>query len=173
VRYDDPGRGNQVTTIHLKKYHTLRRQNYDKWKGSLHRANRELRAFSLVFRFARGEGWTTNNPMEPIKLKKLPGRKHIHISDGMLDAVYEKGTIALQDAIDLAYFLGQRPADILTLSVINKRDGRLEYRQGKTGTLQRIEINEEIDSLLKRIDARKAQYAVHSLYLRWMNMGRR
>lgn len=85
----------------------------------------------MVFRYARSIGLTKNDPKESITLKKLPGRKKIYITDDMLDAVYAAGSIALKDAMDLAYLIGQRPADVLSMSAMNIKDDILEYRQGR------------------------------------------
>ncbi len=154
-----------VTPIHLKKYHTLRCRDSDHWKGSIHRANREVSILGMIFKYARSEGWTRNDPKESITLKKMPGRKNIYIYDEMLDAVYARAPIDLRDAIDLAYAIGQRPADVLKLIETDIRDGMLEYRQGKTGTPQRIAIAGQLADLLKRIEDRKATHKVHCLYL--------
>ncbi len=155
----------QVTPIHLKKYHSLRCKDCDDWKGSIHRANREVSILGMIFKYARSEGMTTNDPKESITLKRMPGRKNVYIYDEMLDAVYEKSPQDLRDAIDLAYYIGQRPADVLKLIETDIRDGMLEYRQGKTGTPQRIAITGQLADLLKRIEDRKATHKVHCLYL--------
>jgi integrase len=154
-----------VTPAHLKEYHKLRCVDSDKWKGSKHRANRELQILGMIFRFARGESWTTNDPKEPVKLKKLPGRENVYIYDEMLSAVYNSGSIALKDAMDLAYVIGQRPADCLSMSIVNIRGDMLEYRQSKTGKGQRVKICNALADLLQRIEARKTEHKVHSLYL--------
>lgn len=155
----------QVTPIHLKKYHSRRCKDCDDWKGSIHRANREVSILGMIFKYARSEGLTKNDPKESITLKRMPGRKNVYIYDEMLDAVYEKSPQDLRDAIDLAYYIGQRPADVLKLIETDIRDGMLEYRQGKTGTPQRITITGPLADLLKRIEDRKATHKVHCLYL--------
>ena len=154
-----------VTPPHLRQHYARRCTDTDDWKASKHRAARELSVLGMIFCYARGQGWTTNDPKESVKLKKLPGRKHVYIYDEMLDAVYEKAPADLRDAMDLAYYIGQRPADVLQLSDTNIRDGMLEYRQGKTGLPQRIAIAGPLATLMKRIDERKASHHVRSLYL--------
>ncbi len=166
-----------IPSADLRKHHERRQSDlYDDkgdliWQGSLHRANREISVMGMIFRFARDQGLTKNDPREPIKLKKLPGRKHVYIHDEMLQAVYEKSPPDLQEAIDLGYYIGQRPVDLLAMAVINVRDGKLEYRQRKTGTPQRIVQTPPLKELLDRIAARKARIekerpsTVHSLTL--------
>jgi integrase len=132
---------------------------------SKHRALREKSVLSMLFNWAIEREFAKFNPAGVVKTKRLPGRKHVYISDDMLDAVYTQAPQDLRDAIDLAYYIGQRPADLLTMTLVKIRDGFLEYRQGKTTTPQRIAINDDLGALLKRIEDRKAQYQVHSLYL--------
>lgn len=132
---------------------------------SIHRAQREVAVLGMIFRFARSIGLTKNDPKEAITLKKMPGRRGVYISDEMLEAVYSKASIDLKEAMDLAYYIGQRPADVLAMSKINIKDGILEYRQAKTGMPQRIAITGQLDDLLKRIEQRKASHPIHSLYL--------
>jgi integrase len=149
----------QITPAHLNKY--LMKRGVE----SKHRAQREVAILGMIFRFARGLGLTKNDPKEAVTLKKLPGRKAIYISDDMLDAVYSKAAIDLKDAMDLAYYIGQRPADVITMRKVNAKDGYLEYRQGKTGTPQRIALIGPLAELLERIERRKAEHAVTSIYL--------
>lgn len=149
----------QVKPSHLKSYLAKRGQE------SKHRAQREVTVLGMIFRWARAIDLTNNDPKEPVKLKKLPGRKNVYIHDDLLDAVYQKAPIDLKDAMDLAYFIGQRPSDLLTMTISNKRDGWLEYRQGKTGTSQRIAISGQFEELLNRIEARKTEHKVHSIFL--------
>lgn len=132
---------------------------------SKHRALRERAVFSMLFNWCIAREFCTFNPAGVIKTKRLPGRKHVYIHDEMLDAVYEKSPQDLKDAIDLAYFIGQRPADVLSMTLVKIRDGFLEYRQGKTKTPQRVAINADLAALLARIEERKATHKVHSLFL--------
>jgi integrase len=132
---------------------------------SKHRALREKAVMSMIFNWAIERGFAKFNPAGVVKTKRLPGRKNIYIHDEMLDVVYEQSPQDLKDAIDLAYYVGQRPADLLSMTLVKVRDGWLEYRQGKTTTPQRIAINGELAALLARIEARKAEYKVHNLSL--------
>jgi integrase len=132
---------------------------------SKHRALREKAVLSMLYSWAIEREFCKFNPAGVVKTKRLPGRKHVYIHDEMLDAVYEQAPQDLRDAIDLAYYIGQRPADLLSMTLIKIRDGFLEYRQGKTNTPQRIAINDELAALLKRIELRKAEHQVVSMYL--------
>lgn len=148
-----------VSTKLIKLYHR------DRSEESIHRARREVQILGMLFRWARGAELTKNDPTEPIKLKGLPGRKNVEITDDMLDAVYVQGVQPLKDAIDLAYYMSQRPADVLKASETDIKDGFIFVRQNKTGMPLRIEIEGGLAQTIERIQARKRTYAVRSLAL--------
>jgi integrase len=133
--------------------------------SSKHRALREKAVLSMLYSWAMARDYCTNNPAGAVKTKRLPGRKHVYIHDDMLDAVYDQAPQDLKDAIDLAYYIGQRPADLLSMTLVKIRDGMLEYRQGKTNTPQRIALVGGLAELIERIQARKAEHKVTSLYM--------
>lgn len=132
---------------------------------SKHRAQRERSVFAMLFAWCIAREFCTFNPAAAVKGKRLPGRKHIDISDEMLAAVYQAGSDALRDAIDLAYFIGQRPADVLKVSETDIRDGLLHVRQNKTGTTIRYPITGGLAELIDRIRQRKKENDVHCLAL--------
>lgn len=132
---------------------------------SKHRALREKAVMSMIFNWAIERGFAKFNPAGAVRTKRLPGRKHVYIHDEMLNAVYEQSPQDLKDAIDLAYYIGQRPADLLSMTLVKVRDGWLEYRQGKTGTPQRIALVGGLAEVIDRIQKRKAEHKVESLFL--------
>lgn len=134
-------------------------------KVSKHRALREKSVMSMLYGWAIAREYCTTNPAGAVKTKRLPGRKHIYIHDDMLDAVYAKSPQDLKDAIDLAYYVGQRPGDLLSMTIVKIRDDMLEYRQNKTTTPQRIPLVGALAELLERIQLRKAEHKVTSMYL--------
>ncbi len=134
-------------------------------KTSKHRALREKAVMSMLYAWAMAREYCTTNPAGAVKTKRLPGRKNIYIHDDMLDALYEQSPPDLKDAIDLAYYVGQRPGDLLGLTMVKIRDGMLEYRQSKTTTAQRIAMVGGLAEVIERIQARKAEHKVTSLFL--------
>lgn len=134
-------------------------------KASKHRALRERNVMAMIYAWAIERDFCQFNPAGAVKSEKLPGRKHIYIHDDMLDAVYEHSPDDLKDAMDLAYYLGQRPGDLLDLTLVKIRDGMLEYRQRKTTTPQRIELTGGLSSVIERIQERKAQHQIASMFL--------
>lgn len=145
----------------------------DRRKESEHRAQRERAILSMVFRWAMARDWCSHNPVAAVAGKRLPGRRAVVITDAQLDAVYQAAGQPLRDALDLAYFLGQRPADLLRLSETDIRDGLLELRQAKTGEPLRFAIAGQLADLLERIAERKRSHPVRSLALLIDERGRR
>lgn len=135
-------------------------------KETKHRALREKTVLSMVYTWAMQRDYCTVNPVAPLKHKKLPGRKDVYITDDLLDSVYQQASPALKDAMDLAYYLGQRPADVLKMSESDIRAAFFDFSQGKTGTGMRITATAtDLENLMKRISQRKSQYPVHCLQL--------
>ena len=132
---------------------------------SKHRALREKAVLSMVYTWAIARDFCTVNPVAAIKSKRLPGRKSVYITDEMLDAVYQKASPSLKDAIDLAYYLGQRPADVLKLSESDIRGGSFDFSQNKTGKGMVIEAGGELDALIKRMNERKANFPIRRMQL--------
>lgn len=132
---------------------------------SKHRALREKAVLSMLYNWAIEREFATFNPAGVLKTKRLPGRKHVYIHDEMFDALYEQAPPDLKDAIDLAYYMGQRPIDLLSLTLVKIRDDMMEYRQSKTGTPQRIALVGGLAEVIERIQKRKAEHKVESLFL--------
>jgi integrase len=99
-----------------------------------------------------------------VKGFKETGRD-VYVEDDAFKAVWTAADIPLRDAMDLAYLTGQRPADTLSMSVTDVRDGALHVRQRKTGKALRIEVVGELAAVLERIAARKKELKVHALRL--------
>lgn len=149
----------QVKASHVTLYIERRIQS------SEHRALREKAVMSMLYSWAIERDFCQFNPAGAVKTKKLPGRKNIYITDEMLDKVYEQSPQDLRDAIDLAYYIGQRPGDLLDMTLVKIRDGMLEYRQSKTSTPQRVALVGALAEVIERIQARKAEHQVVSMFL--------
>lgn len=149
----------EVRPSHVTLYIDLRT------KESRHRALREKAVLSMVYSWAMARDFCTTNPVAAIKTKRLPGRKNVYIDDDMLESVYKHAGPALRDAMDLAFFTGQRPADVLRMSETNVRDGALVFTQGKTGKPMSITVAGDLARLVERMAERKRKFAVRSLAL--------
>lgn len=138
----------------------------DRSKQSPHRARREKAVLGMVYAWCQARDFCKTNPVAAsLKLKRLPGRKNVYIEDDMLAAVYVHASDALKDAIDLAYYLGQRPADVLKLSEHDIRNGNFDFKQNKTGKPMRIGAGGDLDLLISRMAERKSKFAVRCLQL--------
>jgi integrase len=136
------------------------------------RANREKALFSHIWNKAREWGLTDlANPCAGIKGYSEPGRD-IYTENDVFEAVWKAGDQTLRDAMDLAYLSAQRPADVLSASELDIKDGALHFEQGKTGKKLRIQIVGELAILIERIKARKQSYKVHTLALICTDTGR-
>ena len=158
---DPPAPLESIKPVNVRQYLTWRTR-----EGSAHvRANREKALLSHIWNFARDKGYTDlPNPCAGIKGFKEKGRD-AYVEDNQYRAIWEHADTCLRDAMDLAYLIGQRPADVLQLTEMDARDGALHVRQGKTGVKVRIEIVGELAAVLERIRTRKRGYVVHSTRL--------
>ncbi|PHV10894.1 tyrosine-type recombinase/integrase [Chitinimonas sp. BJB300] len=115
------------------------------------RANREKALLSHIFNRAREWGLTDRpNPCEGVKGHRETGRDK-YVSDEEYRAVWEQAHFTVQDAMDLAYYSGQRPADVLKLKRSDIQDGALCIKQNKTGKKLRISITGKLDEVISRI----------------------
>lgn len=131
------------------------RKYLDHRRAAPYAANREKALLSHIFNFARNAGLTTKaNPCAGIKGHDEPGRD-VYIDDEVYSAVWDCAEPALQDALDLAYLTGQRPADVLKMSRADVRDGEMTVVQNKTGAKLRVEITGQLATLMERIKSRK------------------
>lgn len=145
-------------------------RKYLDWRRSAPvRANREKALLSHIFNFARAAGLTAkSNPCAGIKGHAESGRD-AYVSDEVYQAVWDCAEQPLQDALDLAYLTGQRPADVLKLARSDIRDGAITVVQNKTGAKLRIELVGALADVVERIKTRK----ISSLSLICDERGRR
>jgi len=138
----------------IKPYH-IKRYLDERGKTAKVRANRERALFSHVFNFARQYGYTdAPNPCAGVKGHKETGRSRYVEHEEFL-AVWNAAHYTVQDAMDLAYLTGQRPADLLKFNRSDIRDGELYLVQNKTGKSLRIGITGELQTLIERILSRE------------------
>jgi integrase len=141
----------EIKPVHIRQYLDAR------GRVAKIRANREKALISHIWNKAREWGYTElPNPCAGIKGYREEGRDR-YVEDVEYRAVYEYGDSALQDAMDLAYWTGQREADILKLAITAIKDGALWIKQGKTKKPLRIEISGELARVIDRIKARPAK----------------
>ncbi len=138
----------QIDPIHVRQYLDWR------VKAKV-RANREKALFSTIWNYAREKGLTNReNPCKGVKGYKETGRD-IYIDDELLELVYKFAESPLQNALDLAYLTGQRPADVLKLRRSDIKDGALWVKQNKGGAKVRVNIEGKLDRVLESISNAK------------------
>lgn len=158
---DPPGPLDAIKPVTVRQYMTWRTRG---GSGQV-RANRDKALLSHIWNYARDKGYTDlPNPCAGIKGFKETGRD-VYIEDDQFDAIRAVAHWSLQDAMDLAYLTGQRPADVLTLTEMDVRDGAIHIRQGKTNTKLRIAVEGELAQLLERLKTRKHGRKVRSTNL--------
>ncbi len=137
----------------------------ERGKAAPVRANREISLLSHVFNLAREWGYTAKeNPVRGVRKNKETPRD-FYADDLVWAAVYSVAASELQDAMDLAYLTGQRPADVLKMRRSDVKDGALEVKQNKTTKKLRILLDDpaggrtQLGQLLDRIKARPRDIA--------------
>ena len=118
------------------------------------RANREKALLSHIWNKAREWGLTEcTNPCSGIKGFKEAGRDN-YVEDTVFKAVWDAADDPVRDAMDIAYLIGQRPADVLKISRADIKDGEIWVTQNKTGKKLRISIEGELQKVVERIKSR-------------------
>ncbi len=129
------------------------------------RANREKALFSHIWNHAREKGLTKlPNPCAGVKGHREVGRD-AYIEDHVYNAVRSAAVDWLQDLLDLAYLVGQRPADSLKVSRSDVKEGAVWVQQNKTGAKLRVAIEGQLETVIDRILVRNATEKVTSLKL--------
>jgi integrase len=154
---DPPALLDAIEPLHVKQYMRWR-------KKAPIRATREKALLSHIWNWARGEGYTAKpNPCAGIE-GTTAGRA-VYVEDAEYLAIMDKADEVLRDAMELAYLTGQRPADVLKMTVADVRDGAIHVRQNKTGAFEEIEVTGELAALIERIKRRKAPHKIYSTRL--------
>lgn len=128
------------------------------------RANREIALLSHVWNMAREWGYTAReNPVKGVRKNKEKPRD-FYADDAVWSAVYAVACVELQDAMDLNYLTGQRPADVLKMRLLDIKDGALEVQQNKTGKKLRIlldvkGVRTKLGNVVDRIKGRERRVA--------------
>jgi integrase len=157
------GRLEQIEPHHVKSYILERTK-----KGA---ALFEKRILSAMWNWAREKGITsTANPCAGIKFSKAErrtigklGKRDKYVSDAEFQEVLLRADPILQDAMELGYFTGQRPSDLLKMTRHDMRDGTLLVVQVKTGAKVPIRIEGRLKRVLERALARPRR--IPSMYV--------
>ncbi|MFA5630289.1 MAG: tyrosine-type recombinase/integrase [Porticoccaceae bacterium] len=142
-----------ITPQHIARYRD------ERGKKAPVRANREISLFSHIWNMAREWGYTAKeNPVRGVRKNKETPRDY-YAEDQVWQAVYDEACVELQDAMDINYLSGQRPADVLKLRLQDINDDFLMVQQGKTGKKLRIMLRvagvlTDLGAAIERIKSR-------------------
>jgi len=89
--------------------------------------------------------------------------KKVKVTSAMYYAVYDESPTFVQDWMDLDVIVGQRVSDLLKAKKSDIDAGRLLAAHGKTGGVVELPIQEDLETVLKRILERPRK--VSSMYL--------
>jgi len=153
---DPPITLDMLTPVLVRKYMT--------WRNAPIRATREKALLSHAWNWAREHGHTAlPNPCTGIRGKA--SKRDYYPEDDVYQLVYAEGGAPLREAMDLAYAMGQRPADIIKLSEADIRNDVAHVRQGKTKRKLRVVVEALFADTIERIRLRKSELRVTSLKL--------
>lgn len=114
-------------------------------------ANYVLQVLSVLFNWGKPRNITDANPCESVE--PIPRPKQAPIANRAwandeLDTVLAAASPSLRTAIALAAFTGLREGDVVTVTWSAIRNGRIEWRQAKTGDPVSMLIHSELRTIL-------------------------
>jgi integrase len=150
-----------VQRKHAKKLHEAIQK-----KTSLSMANAVLRVCRLAWNHAIDAGHVSANPFLALRIRTSPKRVRVATPEEMAAlmaaADNEKGPAydpEIGDAIILGFETGQRQSDLLELVSDGLDNGRITFKQNKTGVVVSVKTTPELAQRLEEIKARKVEIA--------------
>ncbi len=141
-------------------------KGYLKKRSAKTQGNREMALLSIIWNWARGEGYTTlpwpAAGMEKAKWKNKEGARKVRVLDPVYEAVFAEGDQTLRDCMSLGSATGMRLTDCIT--VLMPRGDILHLEAHKTGKEAEwdLSLSEVLPDLLVR---RRALGADHLMLL--------
>jgi len=140
---------------------TIRRSDivriHDKMGNLPAAANRFVRIASVLFNYAVDMDYMAANPAFRIKRYKINEWTRWDMEE-IRKAIFCKDA-AVSTAVALAFYTGQREADILNMKWSDIRNGSIFVKQAKTGKELEIKIAKDLEKRLNRLD-RTGDYIV-------------
>ncbi|WP_274585350.1 tyrosine-type recombinase/integrase [Neisseria leonii] len=126
-------------------------KEYLKWRSSPVQSGIELALFSNLWNLAVESGYLNQpNPAKAVKKHKT-AKREVYIEDSLYELVYSHANQMMKDLMDLAYLLGQRPVDIVSLHTRQIIEDELHITQQKTKARLRFEIIGKTKEIIDRI----------------------
>lgn len=139
---------------------------YLKKRTAKTQGNREMALLSVIWNWARGEGFVTlpwpAAGMERSKWKNKENARKMKVHDAVYTAIYAEAAQHIKDCMDLGSVTGMRLTDCI--SVLIPRGGVLSLEASKTGKEAEWELN--LSAVLPGlVERRKALGASHLMLL--------
>lgn len=140
-------------------------KQYLKKRTAKTQGNREMALFSIIWRWAYGEGYTPlpwpAAGMERSKWKNKETPRVMEVTDAVFAAIYSAATPMLRAAMDIVTATGLRLTDART--VLMPTSGVLHVRASKTGKASTFEV--ALSPVLQTIVAGRSQIEANHLML--------
>lgn len=147
-------------------------KRYLKKRTAKIQGNRELAVLSIIWNYARGEGFTKlpwpAAGMERSKWKNKEQARTLEVTDALFSAVYEKATPALRDAMDLASATGLRLTDCRSVQM--PPGDTLRVRASKTGKSAEFSLDDS--TVLRELCERRRKITAPHLMLLTTSTGK-
>jgi hypothetical protein len=141
-------------------------KQYLKKRTAKTQGNREMALFSIIWRWAYGEGYThlpwPAAGMEKSKWKNKEAPRKFEVTDALFAAVYTVAAAPLRAAMDIATSTGLRLTDVRT--ILMPTEGLLHMKASKTGKSATYEIAQS-PALLRVWTERQLVRATHLMLL--------
>jgi integrase len=144
--------------------HDIRRYMDHRSQTSVTGANREKTFMSIVFNNAISYNRMDINPCVGVRAFTESSRER-YITDSEYKAILKCSPPAVAVAVQLAYLMGLRRADVLGLKWSDIKNGEVHIKEEKTGKYIRKEITGSVEKALaeaKKIDGVASLYVVHT-----------
>ena len=141
----------QIAPHHVRQYLDSRRQH----KAA---ANKEISFFRAIFNHAREIGYTNAaNPASGVKKFPMP-KRDTYIEDELYLLVYEAADQQMKDLMDIAYLIGQRPIDVVSIHSRDIKNSELSIQQQKTKNRLRFALSGSLKEIVERIAPKDGGY---------------
>ena len=141
-------------------------KGYLKARTAKTQGNRELAVLSIIWNYARGEGFTKlpwpAAGMEKSRWKNKESPRSVEVTDALFAAVYGHSSELLKNAMDLASATGLRLTDCRTVQI--PPGDVLRVRSSKTGKNAEFSLSES-PTLVRLCNERRAKSTSHLLLL--------
>ena len=141
----------QITPQHIRQYLDRRRP----YKAA---ANLEIGFFHAIFNHAREIGYTNAaNPSAGVKRYPIQ-KRNTYIEDDLYLLVYQAANQQMKDLMDIAYLIGQRPIDVVSIHTRDIQNGELIIQQQKTQHRLRFALSGSLKEIIERITPKDGGY---------------